>query len=83
MINQKRKEEKYFGFPNYCTSMYRLALAIASDRPELTEIARASVRATRKKSASPIASLADAIFTACSSAGITYDKKNKPVLNAP
>lgn len=51
--------------------MYRLALAIASDRPVFADVARASVLATRKKSASPMASLADAILAACSSAGMT------------
>lgn len=45
---------------------------MASDRPDLADVARASVRATRKKSEPPIASLAEAILAACSSAGITF-----------
>lgn len=52
------------------TSMYRLALAMASDKPVFADVAHASVRAMRTKSESPIASLADAILAACSSAGI-------------
>jgi hypothetical protein len=53
------------------TSTYRLALEMASERPFFADVARASVLATRKKSESPAASLADAILAACSSAGIT------------
>jgi hypothetical protein len=53
------------------TSIYRLALEMASERPFFADVARASVLATRKKSESPAASLADAILAACSSAGIT------------
>lgn len=45
---------------------------MASDRPVLADVARASVRATRKKSEFPIACLAAAIFAACSSAGIIF-----------
>ncbi|XP_010555187.1 PREDICTED: probable indole-3-pyruvate monooxygenase YUCCA11, partial [Tarenaya hassleriana] len=45
-----------------------LARAMASERPDFADVARASVLATRKKSESPIASRADAILAACSSA---------------
>lgn len=44
---------------------------MASARPCFAEVPRASVLATRKKSELPIASLADAIFAACSSTGMT------------
>jgi len=39
-------------------------------------VARASVLATRKKSASPMASLAASILSACSSAGTTWIQRN-------
>ena len=44
---------------------------MASERPFFADVARASVLATRKKSESTAASLADAILAAWSSAGIT------------
>lgn len=60
------------------TSMYRLALEMASERPVFADVARASVLATRKKLESPAASLADAILAACSSAGIACLQRTCP-----